>query len=113
MHMKQKKKKTTVITVILAQLLTACGGTELHGLLTKPYMLDTTPPEGPMNYRLGWKDGCESGMSSNNTTLHMVMGSQRFVINNQYQGDYLYNTAWQYAYNHCGYSMKSLAQYSL
>ena len=109
----KKKKRTVVVTVLLAHLLTACSGQQMYGLLTKPYSLDTTPPEGPENYQLGWKDGCESGMASNNTNLHMTLGSQRYRVNSQFREDYLYGIAWKYAYKHCGYSMKSLAQYSL
>lgn len=110
---KKKKKKIIVVSVVLAQLLTACGSTKVHDLLTKPYMLDTKPPAGPVNYQQGWSDGCQSGIASNNTNLHMTLGSQKFTINNQLRSDHLYNTAWQYAYNHCGYSMKALLQYSL
>lgn len=109
----RKKKKVFVVVVLNAFLLSACGSQQITSLLTKPYMLNTTPPEGPINYQQGWKDGCESGLASNNNTLHMTLGSQKFRINAQYRGDYLYNTAWRYAYNHCGYSMKALLQYSL
>jgi hypothetical protein len=108
-----KKNKTFVVTVISVHLLTACSGSKVAGLFAKPYMLDTNPPEGPENYQQGWKDGCQSGMASNNTNFNMTIGSQRFTINSWLQGDQLYNIAWQYAYNHCGYSMKALTQYSL
>lgn len=107
------KIKTVTIALVVALSLSACGSTKLYSLVTKPYTLNTQPPAGPVNYQSGWKDGCESGMAANNTNMHMTLGSQRFVINNRLREDQLYNIAWQYAYNHCGYSMKALTQYSL
>lgn len=107
------KIQAVILAVVVTNSLTACGSAKAYSLFTKPYTLDTQVPEGPENYQTGWKDGCESGMSANNTNLHMTLGSQRFVINNNYRNDQLYNIAWQYAYNHCGHSMKALARYSL
>jgi hypothetical protein len=109
----KKKIKTVTVAIVVTLSLPACGSTTLYSLATKPYTLDTNPPEGPPTYQAGWLDGCKSGMSANNTNLHMTLGSQKFVINNRLRDDQLYNIAWQYAYNHCGYSMKALAQYSL
>lgn len=93
--------------------LGGCTGGEgtVLDFFQKPMLLSTVPPEGPHNYRKGWRDGCESGLASTNTNLHMTFGSQRFVLDKQLRYDNLYNQAWRYAYNHCGYSMKTLAQY--
>lgn len=107
------KIKAVTMAIVVTLSLSACGSTKLYGMVTKPYTLDTEPPVGPANYQAGWKDGCESGMSGNNTNMHMTIGSQRFVIDNRLREDQLYNIAWKYAYNHCGYSMKALSQYQL
>jgi hypothetical protein len=62
---------------------------------------------------MGWKDGCQSGMASSNTSFNQAVGAQQYSINSELQNDNLYTIAWQYAYNHCGFSMKTLTQYSL
>ncbi len=108
-----KKIKKIIVAIIVTHGLVGCGNIKVSELLTKPYMLDTTPPEGPYEYRQGWGDGCQSGLASTNTNLQLALGTHKFRINRELQSDKLYNIAWQYAYNHCGYSMKSLAQYSL
>lgn len=98
--------------VFLMGMLTGCTGSNHSFDWKKPVSLDMNPPEGPRNYQQGWSDGCESGVASTTNTMFMVLGSYKFRLDTQLRNDPLYNKAWQYGYNHCGYSMKSLAQYS-
>lgn len=104
--------KKIFFIILLALNVSACTG--VGGTLDwkKPVALKTNPPEGPYNYRKGWLDGCTSGIASTNTSLHMTIGSQKFTLDERLRYDSLYNAAWRYGYNHCGYSMKSLAQYN-
>lgn len=103
----------TVISIItLLVLLSGCTGVNNSFDWRKPVSLDINPPEGPRNYRQGWSDGCQTGLSSTNTNFHQAIGSYKFTLDKNLRYDPLYNKAWKYGYNHCGYSMKSLAQYS-
>ncbi|MDB2415522.1 hypothetical protein N9W34_07095 [Rickettsiales bacterium] len=112
---KAEKITSTMIVVslvFLAGTLSGCTGANNSFDWRKPVSLDINPPEGPKNYQQGWQDGCTSGLASTNTSLHLAMGSYSFTLDKNLRYDHLYNKAWQYGYNHCGYSMKSLAQYS-
>jgi hypothetical protein len=101
---------TQVLLISLS--LTACGaGYKLD--FSKPITLNTTPPEGPTEYRQGWSDGCESGLSATMSTFYLAVGAHQYTLDENLRYDNLYNVAWKYGYNHCGYSMRSMAQYSL
>lgn len=101
--------KNTIIIGLLV-LTSACGSLQS---IAKPFTLSMNPPEGPYNYQKGWKDGCQSAVSATTTDLNMSLGTFKFVLDNQLRSDVLYNRAWQYAYNHCGFSMRSLSRYGV
>ena len=104
------------LTYILVLALLSCSGcstadSPVLNQLTKPLAVSTTPPPGPYNYQKGWKDGCETGIASTNSSFQMSLGTHRFTLDEQLRNDTLYNRAWKYAFNHCGFSMRSLARY--
>ena len=101
-----------VLLACLVVLVSACSGKDISFDWRRPAALNVDPPEGPKPYRQGWSDGCESGLSSTSNKLHQLLGSYKFTLNTKLQNDPLYSRAWRYGYNHCGYSMRSLAQYS-
>jgi hypothetical protein len=103
--------KKILMLVIVALNISACAGSAID--LTKPVTLNTNPPEGPFEYKKGWSDGCRSGIAATNTAVYMTFGVNQYTLDTDLRYNKLYNTAWRYAYNHCGYSMKSMAQYSL
>ncbi len=80
-------------------------------LYTKPLVVNTNPPPGPYNYRKGWKDGCESALSATNNFFQVSLGTHRFALDSRLINDRLYNQAWRYAFNHCGFSMRTLDRY--
>ena len=102
-----------IILFFLIGFLTGCTGQNQSFDWKKPIALDMNAPEGPETYRQGWSDGCSSGLASTVNSFHQFIGSYRYVSDSELRYDKLYNKAWKYAYSHCGYSMKSLAQYSL
>lgn len=107
-------RTATFLTLILAALgCIACSTADkpILNSFTKPLVLNTTPPPGPYNYQQGWKDGCETGISATNTSTQQFLGTHRFTIDPALRNDTLYNKAWRYAFNHCGYSMRALARY--
>ncbi|MCE3232153.1 MAG: hypothetical protein K0R98_410 [Rickettsiaceae bacterium] len=104
---------------IIALIITCFGligcasGNSAFDLFATPITLNTAPPEGPEEYQKGWHDGCESGITATNTSPLMMLGTYKYTLDEELRYNNLYNAAWKYGYNHCGYSMKSLAQYSL
>jgi len=105
-------KVKTITALLIISLLTACNGVGGKFDWRKPVALDMRAPEGPSNYQQGWTDGCTSGLASTVNSLQMTLGSYKFTLDQKLRYDKLYNVAWKYAYNHCGYSMKTLAQYN-
>lgn len=83
----------------------------LFKALSQPTLVSTTPPEGPYNYQKGWKDGCESGIASTNHFFQLTTGAYQFTLDEHLRNEKLYNQAWKYGFNHCGYSMRSVARY--
>lgn len=110
--MKTIKSLFLASLICISVMLAACNGPNNSLNLFKPAMLDMNPPEGPQNYQQGWIDGCKSALAITNTDLHLTLGTYQLVLDKTMRYDSLYNKAWQYAYNHCGYSMRSLARYS-
>ena len=106
------KKINKIAAIIILTSLSACNGVNNSLDLRKPFSLDMNPPKGPKEYQQGWVDGCKTGLSSTNTKFHLSIGSYQFTLDEQLRYNRLYSQAWRYAYNHCGYSMKSLAQYN-
>jgi hypothetical protein len=108
----EKKMKKILALIITGLSLSACGAG--HTLdFSKPIVLNTNPPPGPFEYQKGWSDGCESGLSATMTTFYMAIAAHKYTLDEDLRYNKLYNAGWKYAYNHCGYSIRSLAQYSL
>ncbi len=104
----------TILTLTIFSLgSAACSTTNTPVLsnLTKPLAVNTTPPPGPYNYQKGWKDGCETGISATNNSMQLILGTRQFTLDPQLRNDALYNKAWKYGFNHCGYSMRTVARY--
>lgn len=104
--------KQIVITLLLSLLLVSgCNGRNGWADLTKPVSLNVQAPPGPLPYRQGWSDGCESGLSAANDKVQLFLRTHKFTLNPRMKRDPLYFKAWTYAYNHCAFSMKSMMKY--
>ncbi len=66
-----------------------------------PWMQDmlTQGPEGPTNFRKGWRDGCETGISS--TANRLQRKFYKFRQDYQLAQDPLYYKGWKAAYSYC------------
>ncbi len=104
--------KNVIILLVMAFSVIGCTGPDNTFDWSKPVAINTNPPEGPYNYRKGWNDGCQSGLAATNTFFQMSLKTKKFTLDEKLRYDRLYNAGWKYAYNHCGYSMRSLAMYS-
>ncbi|MDA0617328.1 MAG: hypothetical protein O3A66_01235 [Proteobacteria bacterium] len=74
--------------------------------MTRPFSLNITPPSGSPQYKMGWSNGCESGLAAVNTTVNLMAKTHRYYINGQlWNYNPEYKTAWKDGYNHCTYHM--------
>jgi hypothetical protein len=78
--------------------LVALSGCEFLG---KPHSLDTTPPNGPIEYRKGWTDGCETGQSAYSGQLYKVFGTHKLQYDAKLRNNKMYYQAWKDAFFYC------------
>jgi len=75
-------------------LLTSCNA--LGG--PKPFLMDADP-EGPPEFKAGWKDGCQSGFATYGTALNKMYYS--FYQDFNMLKNPSYNAAWHEAFDYC------------
>lgn len=92
-------KKLLLLSVIM-MLLTSCNS-QFKPRVGAPWMQDmlTQGPEGPTNFRKGWRDGCETGISS--TANRLQRSFYHFKQDYQLAQDPVYYKGWKAAYNYC------------
>jgi hypothetical protein len=56
-------------------------------------------PAGPREYQLGWQDGCDTGISAQDTFLYKIMYG--FRKRPEFGSSDLYKTGWNEGYNYC------------
>lgn len=61
--------------------------------------LMTQGPEGPLLFREGWRDGCETGISITSNTFQKYYYS--FTQNPDLSSDSVYYAGWKTAYLYC------------
>ncbi len=87
-------KKYLVISA-LALTLSGC----------KPLWLSFVDPPGPPEYKLGWEDGCDSGMSAEggwaDKMMHGFKKRPEMAANDQYK------QAWNEGFTYCRFSYAS------
>lgn len=83
--------------ILIFFVMTSCTG------FYKPLFYDNGfkdfAPEGTPTFRMGWRDGCQTGFHVTGDTHY------KFVNNFQFKADFIedddYNEAWHMAFNHC------------
>lgn len=96
-------RAAAMMTVLLLSgiLLAGCTGKDGSFDLRKPYSLDLTPPEGPIEYETGWTDGCESGMSAYANNFYKIFGMYELRMNPELRQNRMYYQAWKDAFLYC------------
>ena len=86
--------RTIWIPIIAAGLLvTGC----------RPASIYMVEPQGPAEYKLGWEDGCDSGLSSISPAIYkMAFG---FRKRPEFYNNQLYQTAWNEGFSYCRFSL--------
>lgn len=65
----------------------------------KPPLLKTEMDVGPPEYRQGYNDGCQTGLSAYGTTYMKSVYAMKKTA--RYANDRMYNQAWKDAWNYC------------
>lgn len=86
-------RNTILLSVSLLALLSGC----------RPVALYMTEPSGPPEYKLGWEDGCDSGISAQSPAIYkMAFG---FRKRPEFFDNELYKTAWNEGFSYCRFSL--------
>ena len=65
----------------------------------RPAGMGGPPKDAPVNYRTGWEDGCETGMST--MVLGYYKSFYKYKIDVKMKDDPAYYKAWKDAYTYC------------
>ncbi len=86
------------VLFIVFTALSSCVGKPNVGPPWMQNML-TQGPEGPTNFRKGWRDGCETGFSA--TSNRFQRGFYQFRQDYALAQDPVYYTGWKTAFDYC------------
>ncbi len=89
-------QKTRAILIIMSGLsLASC----------RPLNLYYVAPSGPPEYQLGWQDGCDTGLSSEGSTLFKVLYG--FKKRPEMGNNEMYKQAWNEGFTYCRFALAS------
>lgn len=85
--------KQLLITIFVCTLLSSCGWKPV------PLWLGGPDPRASDAYKLGWEDGCESGMAAYGNLMYKTLHSYRF--DKEMARNPEYARAWRDSYGYC------------
>lgn len=71
----------------------------------RPLMLNMVDPSGPPEYRLGWEDGCDSGLSAEGGWEYKMMYG--FKKRPEMSTNEQYKQGWNEGFTYCRFSLAS------
>jgi hypothetical protein len=75
----------------------------------RPLWMQTVAPSGPPEYRLGWEDGCDSGLSAEDSgPMYKLMFG--FKKRPEMAGEDLYKNGWNEGFSYCRFSYAATKQ---
>ena len=83
----------TIILLVLISLVASC----------RPPSLYMVEPSGPPEYKLGWEDGCDSGLSAQGGMV--AKAAYGFKKRPEMFDNTLYNSAWNEGFTYCRFSL--------
>ena len=88
------RKKLFILLLLLA---TGC----------RPVALWFSAPDGPPEFRLGWEDGCDTGLSAQDSgyLYRALYGYKRRI---EMEDNDLYKNGWNEGFSYCRFSAASL-----
>jgi hypothetical protein len=69
----------------------------------RPLSLYMVQPSGPPEYKLGWEDGCDTGLAAQGGMV--AKATYGFKKRPEYLDNSLYNTAWNEGFTYCRFSL--------
>lgn len=84
--------------MIFLGLLAALGG-------CRPLTLQTINPAGPPEYKLGWEDGCDSGLSAEGSWEYKLMYG--FKKRPEMAANDQYKQGWNEGFTYCRFALAS------
>jgi hypothetical protein len=91
-----------IAPLLLAALLTLPG--------CRPLSLYFVEPSGPPEYKLGWEDGCDSGLAASGNA--MGKAAYGFKKRPELGDNDLYKTAWNEGFTYCRFSLDAVEKNS-
>src|SRR5437868_13789462 len=84
--------------IIIFSLVMLTGG-------CRPFALNFIGPPGPPEYKLGWEDGCDSGLSAEGGWDYKLMYG--FKKRPEMAGSDQYKNGWKEGFDYCRFSLAS------
>jgi len=76
----------------------------------RPASLYFVQPSGPAEYKLGWEDGCDSGLSAQGGMIAKI--AYGFKKRPELGDNDLYKTAWNEGFTYCRFSLDATGKSS-
>jgi hypothetical protein len=83
----------SILFLTMLSMLCAC----------RPLSLYFVQPSGPPEYKLGWEDGCDSGLSAQGGMMAKI--AYGFKKRPELGDNDLYKTAWNEGFTYCRFSL--------
>lgn len=89
-----------IFTIIILFSVTGCidAFKPQVGSFFQQDLLQEAPP-GPTKFKLGWRDGCDTGISASGNQMHKFY--YKFTQKYELVDDNVYYTGWKVGYNFC------------
>lgn len=91
--------KKTASILLLCSMLTACVGGVPNSMRPANRLFEHMPENGSDEYKQGWTEGCESGMSGMTNSFYQSF--YVFKQDNQLLTNEVYYKAWKDSYDYC------------
>lgn len=73
----------------------------------RPLLMQSIAPSGPPEYRLGWEDGCDSGVSAEDSS-GIYKWTLGFKKRPEMAGQEQYKSGWNEGFSYCRFSYASI-----
>ncbi len=97
--MKTRTYSTYILLTISLLALGACRPTSTY----------FTQPQGPPEYKLGWEDGCDTGVAATTSGINRLMFG--FKKRPELGDNELYKSAWNEGFTYCRLTTEGVDKY--
>lgn len=91
-----------ILMLLLLSAVVSCGPSSKKVLFERPdHAFDEDLKEASLEFKQGWQDGCETGMSSGSNTFYKMFYESRKIDGYKAASSSDYSAAWTNAYWYC------------